>query len=324
MTSGGVRYSYGPVPSRRLGQSLGINNIPAKICTFSCVYCQVGRTMDMRKDRGFFYKPEDIYRDVRGRIDAATEAGARVDYVAFVPDGEPTLDAYLGREITLLKESGIPVAVITNSSLLWREDVREDLGRADWVSLKVDAVREDIWRRVDRPHGEIQLSRVLDGIRSFAKTFAGKLVTETMLVEGINDDPLGLTELAGFLREVKPARAYLAVPTRPPAEEGVRGPDETSLNRAYQILSDQVGHVEFLIGYEGDAFFSTGEIEKEILGITAVHPMREDAVRAFLARAGSPWETVERLVGRGDLVRTEYNGRSFYIRRFAKGTEPAP
>ena len=128
-----VQYSYGPVPSRRLGRSLGINNIPAKACTYSCVYCQVGQTTQMRMERHFFYAPEDIFRDVQSRVARAKEAVERVDYLAFVPDGEPTLDVNLGKEIMLLKTLEVPVGVITNSSLLWRDDVRKELGMAVWV-----------------------------------------------------------------------------------------------------------------------------------------------------------------------------------------------
>jgi wyosine [tRNA(Phe)-imidazoG37] synthetase (radical SAM superfamily) len=179
--------AFGPVPSRRLGRSLGINNIPPKICTYACVYCQLGRTIKMRVERNAFYEPEEILQDVRDKVEKARGAGEAIDYLTFVPDGEPTLDLNLGRAIDLLKPLGIKIAVITNSSLMWHEDSREALMQADWVSLKVDAVREDIWRRVDRPHGTLQLASIQDGILGFAKTYTGHLVTETMLVEGIND-----------------------------------------------------------------------------------------------------------------------------------------
>jgi len=323
MSPGHFRCSFGPVPSRRLGQSLGINNIPAKVCTYSCVYCQVGRTTRMPKDRAVFYHPDDIFRDVQARLAQAKEASERVDYLTFVPDGEPTLDANLGREILLLKGLGIPVGVITNSSLVWREDVREELGQADWVSLKVDAVREALWRKVNRPHKTLRLPVILDGMLAFAKAFTGRVVSETMVVSGLNDTEGGLREVADFLRVLQPSQAYLSIPTRPPAEDGVRGPDERSLNRAYQILSERVKRVEFLTGYEGNAFASTGAVEKDLLSITAVHPMREEAVRGLLARTGSPWEAVERMVGQGDLVKTEYDGRTFYMRRLAKSPEAA-
>ena len=316
MTENGFRYSYGPVPSRRLGKSLGINNIPVKVCTYSCVFCQVGRTTQMQNDRRFFYEPEDIFRDVRSRLAKAREASERVDYLTFVPDGEPTLDVNLGKEIMLLKTLGVPVGVITNSSLLWRADVREELGNADWISLKIDAVQEAIWRQINRPHKSIRLPLILDGILTFAKAFAGNLVTETMLVRGFNDKDDCMKQVADFLHRVQPYRAYLSVPTRPPAERSVRGPDEEALNRTYQIFADKVKRVEYLIGYEGDAFASTGDIEKDLLSITAVHPMRREAVSALLSRAGSSWEIVDRLVARGDLAETKYDRHVFYLRRF--------
>jgi len=272
----------------------------------------------MQKDRGFFYEPEDIFLDVQSRLAKAKEASEQVDYLTFVPDGEPTLDVNLGKEITLLKMLGVPVGVITNSSLLWRDDVREDLGKADWISLKVDAVQDEIWRQINRPHKAIPLPAILDGILAFAKAFTGKLVSETMLVRGLNDNDSGMKEVADFLHIVQPDQAYLSIPTRPPAEREVRGPDEEALNGAYQILADKVKRVEYLIGYEGNAFALTGEIEKDLLSITAVHPMRKEAVGALLSRAGSSWEVVDRLVAQGDLARTKYDGHDFYLRRFTK------
>jgi len=278
----------------------------------------------MLNDRCSFFEPEDIFRDVQRKLAEAKEASERVDYLTFVPDGEPTLDVNLGREIMLLRELKVPVGVITNSSLLWRDDVKEELGQADWVSLKIDAVQEVAWRRINRPHKNIRLPMVLDGIRTFAKAFTGKLVSETMLVRGVNDGKSGLEEVAGFLHKVQPHVAYLSIPTRPPAERDVRSPDEEALNRAYQILADKVRRVEYLVGYEGDDFALTGEIEKDLLSITAVHPMREEAVRTLLSRAGSSWEVIDRLVAQGDLARTMYDGQIFYLRRSIKDRRTAP
>jgi wyosine [tRNA(Phe)-imidazoG37] synthetase (radical SAM superfamily) len=310
--------AFGPIPSRRLGQSLGINNIPPKICTYSCVYCQLGRTIKMQVERQAFFEPAEILRAVRHKIEKVREAGESVDYLTFVPDGEPTLDVNLGREIALVKGSGISVAVISNSSLIWRQDVRQDLMGADWVSLKIDAVQEEVWRRVDRPHRNLELTRILEGGLTFAQSFRGKLVTETMLVAGINDDERHLRKVADFLARLHPAVAYLAIPTRPPAEEWVGAPDEEILNRAYQVLGEKVGGVEYLIGYEGDAFAFTGDVEEDLLSITAVHPMREDAVDTFLARAGAEWRVIQRLVAEDQLIETAYEGHKFYLRRLGK------
>ncbi|MFH0729007.1 MAG: radical SAM protein [Pseudomonadota bacterium] len=321
MTAGHLHYAYGPVPSRRLGKSLGINNIPAKICSYSCIYCQVGRTTRMQDNRHLFFDPEDIFQDVRSQLEKATAASEPVDYLTFVPDGEPTLDMNLGKAIVRLKTLGVPVGVITNASLLWREDVREELWLADWISLKIDAVREVIWRRINRPHKAIRLSDIIEGILAFTKAFTGKLVTETMLIGGLNDNEDCMKEVADFLYQIQPYAAYLSIPTRPPAEKWAAVPNEEALNRTYQLLSSKVKRVEYLIGYEGNAFAFTGDIGKDILSITAVHPMRKEAVDTLLLRAGSSWKVVDRLVTQGDLSKTKYDGHIFYLRRFAKDRE---
>ena len=277
--------AFGPVPSRRLGRSMGVNNIPPKICTYACVYCQLGRTPEMRVERQAFYPPEQILQAVRDKVQKARVAGEAIDYLTFVPDGEPTLDRNLGRSIDLLRPLGIPIAVITNSSLIGRADVRRDLMAADWVSLKIDAARKPVWRKVDRPHGRLSLNAILEGARAFAQAYAGQLVTETMLVRGINDDPTHLAQVADVVGQLQPQCAYLSIPTRPPAEGWVAPPDEAVLNQAFHIFSARVASVEYLIGYEGDAFALTGDVEADLLSITAVHPMREDALQAFLVRA---------------------------------------
>jgi wyosine [tRNA(Phe)-imidazoG37] synthetase (radical SAM superfamily) len=269
----------------------------------------------LQVDRRAFYEPGEIFEAVQDKVKRAREIGETIDYFTFVPDGEPTLDVNLGREIELLKPLGIKIAVITNASLIWREDVREALVRADWVSLKVDSTREEVWRRINRPHGTLQLASILDGMLEFAKAYRGELATETMLVEGVNDGDDHVREVAGFLARLKPAKAYLSVPTRPPAEEWVRPPDEEAINRAYQTLSKQVDQVEYLIGYEGNAFAFTGSVEEDLLSITAVHPMREEAVSEFLALAGADWPVVRKLIARGQLIEMEYDGLKFYMRK---------
>jgi wyosine [tRNA(Phe)-imidazoG37] synthetase (radical SAM superfamily) len=307
--------AFGPVPSRRLGRSLGVNNIPPKTCTYSCVYCQLGRTVKMQVERSAFYEPEEILRDVQRKVERAKEVGESIDYLTFVPDGEPTLDVNLGREIDLLRPLGIKIAVITNSSLIWREDVRESLMKADWVSLKMDSVREEVWRRINRPQGALQLTAILDGALEFTQTFKGELATETMLVEGVNAGDDHIREVAGFSAGLRPATAYLSIPTRPPAEDWVHSPSEEAINRAYQIFSESIDPVEYLIGYEGNAFAFTGNVEEDLLSITSVHPMREDAVSEFLARAGADWAAVRNLIERGQLIEMAYEGHKFYMRK---------
>jgi wyosine [tRNA(Phe)-imidazoG37] synthetase (radical SAM superfamily) len=307
--------AFGPVPSRRLGRSLGINNIPAKICTYSCAYCQVGRTVQMQVERRPYYSPQEIYDDVKEKVERSKSQGLAIDYLTFVPDGEPTLDINLGREIDMLRSLGIRIAVISNASLIWDERVRGELSKADWVSVKVDAVEEQIWRHVDRPSRSLKLQAILQGIIEFSKDFKGMLVTENMLLSGINDDESSLLAIAEFLESIDPAVSYISAPIRPPAEKWAALPSEESLCRAYQIFGERVRRVELLVGYEGDSFDLTGNGERELLAIAAVHPMREVAVRKFLQQAGECWQVVEKLIDQGQLVKIEYQGNSFYLRR---------
>jgi len=304
---------YGPVPSRRLGHSLGINNIPPKICSYSCVYCQLGSTTDIRVERQTFYQPEEIAQRVKRKVNQVREKNEQIDYLTFVPDGEPTLDVNLGKEIELLKPLGIKIAVISNGSLIWRDDVRQDLQKADWVSLKVDAISR--WRRINRPHKLLNPKVILDGMLKFADTFEGKLATESMLIQGFNDNSEEIERIADFLVELKPDVAYLAIPTRPPAVKTVTAANEQVINMAYQVFSRRLGSVEYLIGYEGNAFAFTGNIEDDLLSITSVHPMREEAVIEFLNKASAGWEVVGKLIKDGSLMEAEYRGKKFYMRK---------
>ena len=164
-----------------------MNNIPPKICSYSCVYCQLGSALNQQVERRTYYRPSTIYRKDSDNVEKVSEAKERIDYLTFVPDGEPTLDINLGKEIDSLRNLEIKIAVITNSSLVWREDVAEELSRADWVSLKVDSVSSSVWKDINRPYHPLKLETVLKGVGKFSKRFEGELATETMLVKGVND-----------------------------------------------------------------------------------------------------------------------------------------
>lgn len=310
--------AFGPIPSRRLGRSLGINHIPAKYCSYACVYCQVGRTSGMQIKRQLFYEPEEVFEDVRNQVEKLRAAGENIDHLSFVPDGEATLDINLGRLIDMLKPLAIKIAVITNSSLIDDPDVQYDLKKADVVSLKVDAVRERAWRLVDRPQGRLRLPLILEGMLEFARKYEGRLLTETLLVHRTNDYEEDVEATADFLVKLKPETAYLSIPTRPPSEDWVRAPSEEALNRAYQIFSSRLDNVECLLGSEGNEFAFTGDVKEDILSITAVHPMREEAVRDLLERAGAEWSVVENMLANGLLVETTHDGGKFYLRKLAK------
>jgi len=307
--------AFGPVPSRRLGHSLGVNSIPAKTCSYSCVYCQLGKTVSMRAERRAFHDSAAVFEEVERKIREARDRSEPVDFLTFVSDGEPTLDINLGKTIEALRPLGVKIGVISNASLIWQTGVRDALHRADWVSLKVDAVKEDLWRRVNRPHGSLDLDRILEGISLFSAAHQGEWTTETMLVRGVNDGDLEVERVARFISGLSSMRSYLSIPIRPPAVRSVERPEEGTMNKAYQIFREKSIDVEYLIGYEGNAFASTGDAESDLLGITSVHPMREDAVAQLLSRTGASWSLIEGLIAGGKLTKVEYDDTIFFVRR---------
>jgi wyosine [tRNA(Phe)-imidazoG37] synthetase (radical SAM superfamily) len=149
----------------------------------------------------------------------------------------------------------------------------------------------------------------------FARIYHGELSTETMLVKDVNDTRAHAEEVANFLSQLNPVKAYLSIPTRPPAERWVQPPNEQVMNQVYQILSRRIDGVEFLIGYEGNAFAFTGNIEEDLLSITAVHPMRKEAVLELLTKARADWSIIQNLMNQGRLLETDYQGQKFYMRR---------
>ena len=311
---------FGPIPSRRLGRSLGINNIPPKACSYHCNYCQVGPTSQTEIERRHFYGADHLVELVTERVTQLKAQGELIDYLSFVPDGEPTLDIDLGETIEKLRPLGIKIAVITNGSLIWREDVRDTLTTADWVSLKIDSVDEAIWSIIDMPHPQLKLATILAGMIKFSQEYQGTLVTETMLVKGINIDPESASDLADFIYQLRPSKAYFLIPTRPPALPSARIPSQAELNCFYPIVSSKLPNIEYLTHYEGNTFTSTGDIAADLLSITAVHPLREEAVRELLAKNQADWRIVESLVQTGQLLMTEYEGNKFYTSQFHSQT----
>ncbi len=303
---------FGPIPSRRLGRSLGINNIPSKSCSYACTYCQVGAGTTSVKQRGF-YAPEYLAHLVKERVALVKAQGDTIDYLSFVPDGEPTLDTRLSETIDLLRPLGIKIAIISNASLIWRAEIRATLNKADWVSLKLDTVNEAIWQRLNKAHTNLQLSKILAGMLTFAQEFTGILATDTMLVKGVNTSVENAEGVANFLVQLKPQKSYILLPTRPPAEIDVSIPSEAELIRFYEIVSRQIPQLECLGQYEGNAFTATGDAANDLLSITAVHPLREEAVKELLVKNQADWSVVETLMQTGKLKTTEYLGTKFYL-----------
>lgn len=209
------KFVFGPVPSRRLGFSLGVDIIPRKCCTFDCIYCQVGRTTHKSDVRASFYKPEEIIDEITREV-----AGNRsIDFITFSGSGEPTLNSDLGRIIKGVKKRATkPVAVITNGSLLDRSDVRRDLEEADLLMPSLDAVTEEIFSRVNRPVPTIRIEAMIEGLRALRRQFRGPLWLEVMLMQDINDDAQHIELLKKTINTINADRVQLNTVTRPPCE----------------------------------------------------------------------------------------------------------
>lgn len=306
-----MKYVFGPVPSRRLGQSLGIDPVPLKTCNWNCVYCQLGRTVPLINERKEFIPREEIFKEIKQTL--VKHSPGEIDWVTFVGSGETTLNSELGWMIKRTKEiTDLPVAVITNGSLLYLPEVRNELLFADAVLPTLDAGNPDLYRKINRPHPEITYERLISGLTAFRREYKGKLWVEVMLVQGLNDTRETLIEIANALKDVNPDEIHINLPTRPPVEKWVRPPTEESVNLAMGIFGE-LAHVV----RPADGYFDLGvgdDLEEAVIGIITRHPMRQEE----LERALEQWaptevqKTLDNLLASGKALVVERNGVLFW------------
>jgi wyosine [tRNA(Phe)-imidazoG37] synthetase (radical SAM superfamily) len=276
-----MNYVFGPVPSRRLGQSLGIDTIPLKTCNWNCVYCQLGRTLPVTNERREYIPREEIFAEVKSALES--HKPSEIDWITFVGSGEPTLHSGMGWLIHQVKAlTKIPVAVITNGALLYLPEVREELSESDAVLPTLDAGNTTLYRKINRPHPDITFERHLQGLIDFRKEYHGKLWIEVMLVRDLNDTEHALTKLAAALKRIGPDEVHILQPTRPPVETWVQPPDEEGLLRARAIL----GNVASVIHSASGTFDLGGftSLVDAVVSIVTRHPMREDELVTTLNR----------------------------------------
>lgn len=308
--------SFGPVPSRRLGNSLGINNIISpKTCSYSCIYCQVGKTKKLTIKRESFFSTDIIHKEIEMHLRKISKESLP-DYLTFVANGEPTLDINLGKTIDKIKSFGIPIAVITNATLLYLSEVREELQHADWVSVKLDTLDENIWRKINMPEDQLNFNKQIESIYKFSKEFKGLFNTETMLLNGVNDQSDGIVNIASFIKTMRVNKSYLSIPIRPPAFSEVKPASPEKVNFAYQTFTRNGINTELLTGFEGTGSGFTGNAFDDILNITAVHPLREDSMRELLKHNHTDKNVVYSLLDKKLIKEVHYNDHTYYIRQY--------
>jgi wyosine [tRNA(Phe)-imidazoG37] synthetase (radical SAM superfamily) len=307
----GIKYVYGPVPSRRLGSSLGVNLTPFKTCSYSCVYCQLGITTCKIAERRSFFPREEVLKEIERALESV-----RANYVTFAGEGEPTLSLDLGwliekvRKFISLRDLNSKIAVITNSSLLWRKDVREELANTDSCLPSLDATSDSVFRRINRPHRSIKIEKVVEGILEFGDDYDGELMVEVMLVKGYNDSRKELEAIASVLSELKPDRVHVLTPTRPPALN-VEPADAKTIMLSVEIFEEN-GVNSSAINFPecGEFDFSVFSNVKEAIKIMSRHPMREEQLEKLSKHFGLSIEELKSIPG---IVEKKFCGRKYYL-----------
>jgi wyosine [tRNA(Phe)-imidazoG37] synthetase (radical SAM superfamily) len=232
-----MKYLYGPVKSRRLGLSLGVSLTPYKTCSFDCVYCQLGKTERLTTQVKEYIPQKEILDELAGWLKGNKPAAEKLDYITFSGYGEPTLHAGLGELLTQIKQlTSLPVAVITNASLLKNPGVRSALMQADVVVPSLDAATPEAFQKIDRPHPSVTLEDVLQGLVSLRREFRGKIWLEVMLVKGLNDDLGHIRKLKALIDTIGPDKIQLNSPVRTPADMDVFPVDKKRLGEIREIL----------------------------------------------------------------------------------------
>jgi wyosine [tRNA(Phe)-imidazoG37] synthetase (radical SAM superfamily) len=301
-----MKYVFGPVPSRRLGQSLGIDTIPLKTCNWNCVYCQLGRTQPLINERQEYYLSGEILTEVREALEA--HKPGEIDWVTFVGSGEPLLHSDMGYLLRQVKSmTDLPVAVITNGSLLYLPEVRQELAVADAILPSLDAGSPKLYRKINRSHPELTFDRLVEGLIAFREEYPGKLWVEVMLVHELNDTPQALLNISEVLQRVRPDAVHINLPTRPPAETWVQPPPEESLIQAIAIL----GNIAEVVHPAEGSFDLSGYDNPidAVIGIITRHPMRQEELERTMER-WSPGQV------RQVLADLEASGRAQVVDRF--------
>ncbi|MHA1210944.1 MAG: radical SAM protein [Candidatus Heimdallarchaeota archaeon] len=308
------KYLFGPVPSRRLGQSLGVSPIPPKTCNYSCVYCQIGRTTRFTNERQDFFPREDILNEISLFIDSSE----KFDYITFVGEGEPTLCKSLGWLIRATKElTQKPVAVITNGALLYDPEVRKELLAADVVLPTLDATTQELFKKINRPRKQLSIDKIIQGMLDFRSEYQGQIWMEVMVVEGLNDSPETIKGIAQVLDTLNCDRVYVNVAIRPPAEKWVKIPDKKTVLEICEILgAHNISHYESDVGFQIE---KEDDLESQILKITTRHPLRQSQIISML---DLPEEEVLQLLQKmakaNKIEQVEYNDQLFWVRARTK------
>lgn len=304
-----MRYIFGPVASRRLRMSLGIDLVPYKTCSFDCLYCELGTTTHLTLERKMYSAPQEIIDELKGYL---KKLALPPDYITLGGSGEPTLHDHLGTIIEEIKKlTSIPVAVLTNSSLLYRDDVKEDLLRTDVILPSLDAVSPSLFTYLNRPHSSLDLKKIIQGLIDFRKMFTGQIWLEILFCRGVNDSEEEVMRLHEVIREINPDKVQLNTLDRPPAEDSVFHVGREELERIKRFFGEKA---EIITGsFPDDAQGSIADRKKRVYNLVKRRPSTFDEISLTL---GIPkmalLDLIEVLKNEGKVSQRLHNNQVYY------------
>jgi wyosine [tRNA(Phe)-imidazoG37] synthetase (radical SAM superfamily) len=302
-----MAHLFGPVPSRRLGRSLGVDLIPPKTCTYDCIYCEVGPTTCQTRQR-FSYQTEAIIEEM---ADYLKDPGVRPDVITLAGSGEPTLNLGLGRIIREIKAmSQIPVAVLTNGALLYLPEVRRELALADVVLPSLDAAREETYRAINRPLPELSLESLLEGLTAFRREYRGRIWLEVMLLKGLNDTEEELALLRRALQGIAPDQIQLNTAVRPVVEAAARPLDADEMAAAAAFLG---GPVSVIASFSREDMVGSPCQDEDLVEMLSRRPMTApDLSKALGLPLVQVVARLKRLQDSGRISHNRHHNQEFY------------
>ena len=302
-----MEYIFGPVLSRRLGFSLGVDLVPFKTCSLDCLYCQLGRTTRKTIERRAYISLDNVISELKD----ALRQNQNIDYITLSGSGEPTLNVDLGKIITAIKETtDIPVAVLTNTTLLHLESVRDELRAADLVVPSLDAVSQELFFKINRPHPQLNVSQMISGLKSFRKVFSGQLWLEIMMVRGSNDLPEEVRKIKRVISSIEFNKIQLNTTVRPVADKVIEPLTSEELTDLKELLGERC---EVIAGFTGEQHTIKTSIPEKIISIISRRPLNLSEISDSL---GIPKERMIKYIyfleKQGKLESLTYGSESYY------------
>lgn len=301
-------YVYGPVPSRRLGYSLGVDLLPFKTCSLDCVYCQLGSIGRTTCTRELFFEKETVLEQIKSVVNA----GRVIDTITFSGSGEPTLSTLIGELIRDIKSfTEIPVTVLTNSTLLTREDVRDELLAADRIVPSLDAVTQDVFEKVNRPHPSLKINEIIKGLKAFRSAFKGEIWLEVMLVKGVNDSLSHIFRLRDVIAELQPDRVQLNTVVRPPAEADAQPLSRSELEEVQAVIGNLC---EIVADFRRPAIPGVSDrLREAILAMVGRRPVTlEDMMASLESHRDELLKYLDMLVDEKTIKRVRHKNKIYY------------